>query len=98
MLCPLSYCPGRSESNGDKFDPSPHEYAPGGYFEWLFNCGPFSAGALVLVINYTGDRINFGLAVEKARNLGLKVCHTKKNYLNNVSFVNFCSFRSETPL
>jgi len=31
------------------------------------------AGALVLVINYTGDRINFGLAVEKARNLGLKV-------------------------
>lgn len=32
-----------------------------------------SAGALVLVINYTGDRINFGLAVEKARTEGLKV-------------------------
>jgi len=32
-----------------------------------------SAGALVLVINYTGDRINFGLAVEKARSEGLKV-------------------------
>jgi len=31
------------------------------------------AGALVLVINYTGDRINFGLAVEKARHEGLKV-------------------------
>jgi dihydroxyacetone kinase len=31
------------------------------------------AGALVIVINYTGDRINFGLAVEKARREGLKV-------------------------
>jgi hypothetical protein len=31
------------------------------------------AGVLVLVINYTGDRINFGLAVEKARREGLKV-------------------------
>jgi len=31
------------------------------------------AGVLVLVINYTGDRINFGLAVEKARIEGIKV-------------------------
>lgn len=31
------------------------------------------AGVLVLVINYTGDRINFGLAVEKAKHEGLKV-------------------------
>lgn len=31
------------------------------------------AGALVIVINYTGDRINFGLAVEKARHEGMKV-------------------------
>ena len=38
-----------------------------------------SAGALVIVINYTGDRINFGLAVEKARHEGMKVvliCYT----------------------
>ena len=33
-----------------------------------------SAGALIIVINYTGDRINFGLAVEKARHEGMKVC------------------------
>jgi len=31
------------------------------------------AGALVIVINYTGDRINFGLAIEKARMEKLKV-------------------------
>jgi len=31
------------------------------------------AGALIIVINYTGDRINFGLAVEKARHEGMKV-------------------------
>ena len=33
----------------------------------------FAAGALVIVINYTGDRIHFGLAVEKAKSEGLKV-------------------------
>jgi ATP-dependent dihydroxyacetone kinase len=31
------------------------------------------AGCLVIFKNYTGDRLNFGLAVEKARNLGRKV-------------------------
>ena len=31
------------------------------------------AGVLVLVINYTGDRIHFGLATERAREEGLKV-------------------------
>jgi ATP-dependent dihydroxyacetone kinase len=32
-----------------------------------------SAGCLVIFKNYTGDRLNFGLAVEKARALGKKV-------------------------
>jgi len=32
-----------------------------------------TAGVLVLVINYTGDRIHFGLAVERARREGIKV-------------------------
>ncbi len=31
------------------------------------------AGCLLIVKNYTGDRLNFGLAAEKARELGLKV-------------------------
>ena len=31
------------------------------------------AGCLLVVKNYTGDRLNFGLAAEKARGLGLKV-------------------------
>ena len=31
------------------------------------------AGCLLIVKNYTGDRLNFGLAAEKAKNLGLKV-------------------------
>ncbi len=31
------------------------------------------AGCLVIYKNYTGDRLNFGLAIEKARNLGRKV-------------------------
>jgi dihydroxyacetone kinase len=31
------------------------------------------AGALLVVKNYTGDRLNFGLAAEKARTLGLDV-------------------------
>lgn len=33
----------------------------------------FLAGVLVLVINYTGDRIHFGLATERARREGVKV-------------------------
>lgn len=31
------------------------------------------AGCLLVVKNYTGDRLNFGLAAEKARSMGLKV-------------------------
>lgn len=31
------------------------------------------AGCLVIVKNYTGDRLNFGLAVERARTFGLRV-------------------------
>jgi ATP-dependent dihydroxyacetone kinase len=31
------------------------------------------AGCLLIVKNYTGDRLNFGLAVERARTFGLKV-------------------------
>ncbi|WP_413701891.1 dihydroxyacetone kinase subunit DhaK [Psychromonas sp. KJ10-10] len=31
------------------------------------------AGCLLIVKNYTGDRLNFGLATEKAKKLGLKV-------------------------
>ncbi|CAN0375609.1 unnamed protein product, partial [Discosporangium mesarthrocarpum] len=34
-------------------------------------CGPH--GCLVLVMNYTGDRLNFGMAVERAKAEGLKV-------------------------
>ncbi len=30
-------------------------------------------GCLVIIKNYTGDRLNFGLAVEEARSEGLKV-------------------------
>lgn len=33
--------------------------------------GPY--GCLVIIKNYTGDRLNFGLAVEEARSEGLKV-------------------------
>lgn len=32
-----------------------------------------ASGVLVLVKNYTGDRLNFGLAIEKARALGVIV-------------------------
>jgi len=35
-------------------------------------------GVLLLLINYTGDRLNFGLAAERARNEGIKV----KYFLN----------------
>ena len=31
------------------------------------------AGCVLIVKNYTGDRLNFGLAAERARSLGLKV-------------------------
>lgn len=31
------------------------------------------AGCLILIKNYTGDRLNFGLAAEQARGMGLKV-------------------------
>jgi dihydroxyacetone kinase len=33
----------------------------------------FSAGTLVFIPNYTGDCLNFGLAVEWAKSEGLKV-------------------------
>ena len=33
----------------------------------------FDAGCLLIVKNYTGDRLNFGLAAEKARGMGLDV-------------------------
>ncbi|XP_011445175.3 triokinase/FMN cyclase [Magallana gigas] len=32
-----------------------------------------SAGCVVIITNYTGDRLNFGLAIERARQEGLKV-------------------------
>lgn len=35
------------------------------------SCGP--CGCLVLVMNYTGDRLNFGIAVERAKAEGFKV-------------------------
>lgn len=31
-----------------------------------------AAGVLVLIKNYTGDRVNFGLAMERARAVGIK--------------------------
>jgi dihydroxyacetone kinase len=31
-------------------------------------------GCLVIIKNYTGDRLNFGLACETAKSEGLKVC------------------------
>ncbi|XP_022334863.2 triokinase/FMN cyclase-like [Crassostrea virginica] len=34
---------------------------------------PDSAGCVVIITNYTGDRLNFGLAIERARQEGLKV-------------------------
>lgn len=38
-------------------------------------CGPL--GCLVLVMNYTGDRLNFGMAVERAKAEGYKVSSTR---------------------
>ena len=38
------------------------------------NCGwSFTAGTLLIIKNYTGDRLNFGLAAERAKGEGLKV-------------------------
>lgn len=34
---------------------------------------PNSAGVLVIVKNYTGDRLNFGVAIERAKNAGYKM-------------------------
>ena len=31
------------------------------------------AGTVVIVTNYTGDRLNFGIAVERARSEGMKI-------------------------
>ena len=33
----------------------------------------FLAGCLIIIPNYTGDCLNFGLAIEKAKQIGLKV-------------------------
>ena len=33
----------------------------------------FLGGCLLIVANYTGDRLNFGLAFEKAREEGIKI-------------------------
>lgn len=32
-----------------------------------------TVGCVVIITNYTGDRLNFGLAIERARQEGLKV-------------------------
>ena len=32
-----------------------------------------SAGTLLIVTNYTGDRLNFGIAAERARSMGIRV-------------------------
>ena len=48
------------------------------------------AGVLVLVINYTGDRIHFGLAVERARREGIKVGASSLPISNNKDFQCFC--------
>ena len=49
----------------------------------------------MLVINYTGDRIHFGLAVERARREGIKVgvfCLTESMYsMNGVLHVLPCA-------
>lgn len=36
-----------------------------------YNCS-LLAGILVIVKNYTGDRVNFGIAIERAKALGLR--------------------------
>ena len=37
------------------------------------NCSTIPAGTLLIVKNYTGDILNFGLAAERAKSEGLKV-------------------------
>ena len=44
----------------------------------IINLLIFRAGTLVIVFNYTGDRFNFGMAVEKAKVLGLKVTNSTR--------------------
>ena len=34
------------------------------------------SGVLVVVFNYTGDRLNFGLAVERCRSMGMNVSYS----------------------
>ncbi|KAF6033837.1 DAK [Bugula neritina] len=42
-------------------------------YETILRCASDNpAGTLVVVKNYTGDRVNFGLAIERAKALGLK--------------------------
>lgn len=48
----------------------------------------FLAGILMVVPNYTGDCLNFGIAIEKARQKGLKVRKRKTIYKLNFS-INF---------
>ena len=50
------------------------------------------AGVLVLVINYTGDRIHFGLATERAREEGLKVGPALVASLHGVMLSSSCTF------
>ena len=39
----------------------------------LHICVCYAAGVLVLINNYTGDRLNFGIAIERARSEGIRV-------------------------
>ncbi|EXK27218.1 hypothetical protein FOXG_13047 [Fusarium oxysporum f. sp. lycopersici 4287] len=39
----------------------------------IIKCSNNSKGVLVIVMNYTGDVLNFGVAVEKARTMGIEV-------------------------
>ncbi|KAG8237530.1 hypothetical protein J437_LFUL016507 [Ladona fulva] len=39
----------------------------------LLSASNAEAGVFVIIPNYTGDRLNFGLAIEKARTMGIKV-------------------------
>lgn len=44
------------------------------------------AGCLIIIKNYTGDRLNFGLATERAKNLGLR--------LETITICDDCAFMS----
>lgn len=39
----------------------------------MLNLSLTTEGVLVMVFNYTGDRLNFGLAMERCRAAGMKV-------------------------